>query len=77
MTFEYYVSVSISHHQFTFTYISLLPLLPCSSCAGGQNVKRRFCQALVFTSEMSVKREHGILIHVMRYFYFLMSVIRA
>ena len=30
-----------------------------------------------FTSEISVKREHGILIPVMRYFYFLMSVIRA
>ena len=30
-----------------------------------------------FTWEISVKREHGILIPVMRYFYFLMSVIRA
>ena len=30
-----------------------------------------------FTSEISVKREHAILIPVMRYFYFLMSVIRA
>ena len=29
------------------------------------------------TWEISVKREHGILIPVMRYFYFLMSVIRA
>ena len=58
------------HCMFTW-----LPLLPCRSCAGGQNVNRRFCQALVFTSEISVKREHGILIHVMRYFYFLMSVV--
>ena len=31
------------HCMFTW-----LPLLPCSSCAGGQNVKRRFWQALVF-----------------------------
>ena len=30
-----------------------------------------------FTSEISVKREHAILIPVMRYFYFLMSMIRA
>ena len=30
-----------------------------------------------FTWEISVKREHGILIPVMRYFYFLMSVIRV
>jgi len=30
-----------------------------------------------FTSEISVKREHGILIPVLRYFYFLMSVIRV
>ena len=30
-----------------------------------------------FTWEISVKREHGILIPVMCYFYFLMSVIRV
>ena len=30
-----------------------------------------------FTWEISVKREHGILVPVMRYFYFLMSVIRV
>ena len=29
------------------------------------------------TSEISVKREHGIFITVMRYFHFLKSVIRA
>ena len=35
------------------------------------------CTDCPFTSEISVKREHGILIPVMRYFYFLIFVIRA
>ena len=32
---------------------------------------------IAFISKISVKREHGILITVMRYFHFLKSVIRA
>ena len=84
------------HCMFTW-----LPILPCSSCAGGKKrnkidstIKRQLsgnssltlqtatswtspAKHCRFTTEISVKREHGILIPAMRYFYFLMSVIRA
>ena len=61
-----------------------LPSLLCISCAGGTKSERQRhpeqvepCTHCSFTSEISVKREHGILIPVMRYFYFLIFVIRA
>ena len=67
------------HCMFTW-----LPSLLCTSCAGGTKSERQRhpeqvepCTDCPFTSEISVKREHGILIPVMRYFYFLMSVIRV
>ena len=59
------------HCMFTW-----LPLLLCTSCAGGTKSERQRhpeqvqpCTDCPFTSEISVKREHGILILVMRYFY--------
>ena len=59
------------------------PSLLCISCAGGTKRERQWhpeqvepCTDCPFTSEISVKREHGILIPVMRYFYFLIFVRR-
>ena len=46
-----------------FSVLVVREVQPCTDCP--------------FTSEISVKREHGILIPVMRYFYFLIFVIRA
>ena len=67
------------HCMFTW-----LPSLLCISCAGGTKSERQRhpekvqpCTDCPFTSEISVKREHGILIPLMRYFYFLIFVIRA
>ena len=67
------------HCMFTW-----LPSLLCISCAGGTKSERQRhpeqvepCTDCPFTSEISVKREHVILIPVMRYFYFLIFVIRA
>ena len=67
------------HCMFTW-----LPLLLCISCAGGTKSERQRHLEQVqpytdcpFTSEIPVKREHGILTPVMSYFYFLTFVIRA
>ena len=67
------------HCMFTW-----LPSLLCISCAGGTKSERHRhaeevepCTDCPFTSEISVKRQHGILIPVMRYFYFLIFVIHA
>ena len=67
------------HCMFTW-----LPSLLRISCAGGTKSERQRrpeqvepCTDCPFTSEISVKREHGILIPVMHYFYFLIFVIRA
>ena len=65
-------------------YVYLTPGLLCISCAGGTKSERQRrpeqvqpCTDCPFTSEISVKREHGILIPLMRYFYFLIFVIHA
>ena len=67
------------HCMFTW-----LQSLLCISCVEGTKSERQRhpeqvepCTDCPFTSEIFVKREHGILIPVMRYFYFLIFVIRA
>ena len=67
------------HCMFTW-----LPSLLCISCAGGTKSERQRrpeqvepCTDCPFTSEISVKREHRILIPVICYFYFLIFLIRA
>ena len=62
------------HCMFTW-----LPLLLCIIQSERQRHHEQVqpCTDCPFTSEISVKREHEILIPVMRYFYFLIFVIRA
>ena len=77
--------VIISLPTFTFhCMFTWLPSLLCISCAGGtKSEKQRHpeqvepCTDCPFTLDISVKCEQGILIPMMRYFYFLIFVIRA
>ena len=60
------------------------PSLLCISCVGGTKSERQQhpeqvepCTDCPFTLEISMKCEHGILIPMVHYFYFLIFVIRA